>query len=186
MTPPAAVDATAAAGPWARAPHRIGKLPATVECEQGSDPALALVPCGLSDRIGVRTMWRKDAVMTDSNTATIPAIVRERAARGLAWIIEHGSAHGVDLDRVDLDMLDLGGADLCVLGQGHGGDDTGSGYSAVLASVFGPEWDWDHADEADQWTVDHGFVVDYSTHDVTVVSLTEAWRQAITVHRAGQ
>lgn len=122
--------------------------------------------------------------MTDSNTATIPAIVRERVARGLAWIIEHGAEHGVDLDRVDLDTLDLQSADLCVLGQGHGSDDITSGYSAVVDSVFGDEWDWDHADEADQWTKDHGFVADYYGHDAA--TLTEAWRQAITVHRAAQ
>lgn len=125
--------------------------------------------------------------MTDSNTATIPAIVRERAARGLAWIIGHGAVHGVDLNRVDLTTLDIRDPGLCVLGQGHGGDSDGwTGYSAVLASVFGDEWDWDLNCEVDQWTRDHGFVADYDYGYGYGAALTEAWRQAITVHRAGQ
>lgn len=127
--------------------------------------------------------------MTDSNTATIPAIVRERVARGLAWIVEHGAEHGVDLDRVDLDTLDISSPDLCVLGQGHGRSSDGwTGYSAVMRSQWGEGWSDGDESEGDQWTIDHGFAIDYhSPPGVTkALSLAEAWRQAITVHRAGQ
>lgn len=127
--------------------------------------------------------------MTDSNTATIPAIVRERVARGLAWIVEHGAAHGVDLDRVDLATLDITSPRQCVLGQARGGtveatDDyryTRSGYGAVLDSVF----PGDRGIDAMGWSRSHGF--DISGWDDTDPSVyAEAWRQAITVHRAGQ
>lgn len=120
--------------------------------------------------------------MSDSNTATIPGDVRERVARGLAWIIENGEEYHLDLNRVDLDTLDVADVNLCVLGQARSDPGEGrwprSGYGRTLSQMF-PDDD-EQWDERGDFGRDHGFDPVYW---YGASALTEAWRQALTVHR---
>lgn len=121
--------------------------------------------------------------MTNNDTGTIPGEVRERVAQGLQWIIENAETYHLDLNRVDLDSLDIRDTSLCVLGQARG-DQGGwglwprSGYGQTLDQVFPDDDQWR---ERLDFSQEHGF--DGPPWDGP--ALTEAWRQAILAHREG-
>lgn len=99
-----------------------------------------------------------------------------RAQKGLAWLRESGSVHGLDVDQVDIDQLDIRNTCRCVLGQLN--QDGGYSHQVYSLSKAGalPQ------DEA-EWLHEHGFEADaHATYE----ELTAAWRKVLKADRAAQ
>jgi hypothetical protein len=99
-------------------------------------------------------------------------IALERAEKGLAWLRESGPIYGLDVDKVNIDRLDLSHHCDCVLGQLQGG------YAHVLEGI-GFEYAWNF--DANEWAEEHGF---QHLEGVSYQDLTEAWKQLLTADRA--
>jgi hypothetical protein len=93
--------------------------------------------------------------MYDVDTTTLS--VEERVAAGVEWLREHGAESGLDVERVNLDTLDVADVSACVLAQslipGHD-DPWYSAYGTALVRATG----LDRFDEdAIEWAYEHGF-----------------------------
>lgn len=75
--------------------------------------------------------------------------IRRNVKRGFDWVKEHGAKYGIQLDRIDLNTLDINSLDQCVLAQasGHSFDDIL--YMLYLANAH---------EKVSTWCEDHGFV----------------------------
>ena len=148
----------------------------------GSTPATRAGPLWTIDHHRRPSDVENGSTMTNNNTGTIPGEVRERVARGLQWIIANAETYHLDLNRVDLDTLDISSPSRCVLGQARGDQEWGrwprSGYGATLDQAYPDDNDWR---ERLDFSREHGFDPSWGDSDV----LREAWRQAILAHREG-
>jgi hypothetical protein len=103
-------------------------------------------------------------------------VLKQRVQRGLTWVIEEGPRHGVYLDRVNVETLDLANAGNCVLGQGGEGEEGYFGLQALLGL---------------DTVVQLGFHLSLGGgprkfRDLYqgFLNLTALWQEAITEHRA--
>lgn len=104
----------------------------------------------------------------------------ERVARGMAWIMEHAVMLDLDLNRVNLDTVNVVNDHNCVLAQAGGRD-----FWEVLSDVE----DTPDDDEGRSWTVVHGFatsvawITDPEVLQRQATLLAAAWRSAIQAER---
>lgn len=79
--------------------------------------------------------------------------VSVRVARGLAWITENGPAVDFDLDRVDLETLDVSAGNRCVTAQA-----SGTGAYGEAAERVSDLLRLGNVCAEDQWARDHGLL----------------------------
>jgi hypothetical protein len=120
------------------------------------------------------------------------AELKERAEKGYAWLLESGPQHGLHVERLDTDTLDVSSSCTCVLGQ-LGGKNDFNRTMLQLAQVMGMEVmaeDGSSNTDALNWATEHGFYLPlpgkarYLLDDLVVrregyEQLTEAWCEVI-------
>lgn len=101
--------------------------------------------------------------------------IANRVQAGLDWIAEHGSEYGVNLDRVNLDTLDVASPQHCVLGQAvTWSGDARSGYSIVTNELLVTGL----VEDVYQWALDHGFAP-YARLNDDAMALTAEWKRRL-------
>lgn len=108
--------------------------------------------------------------------------VSVRVARGLAWIKENGHLVGFDLNRVDLDSLDVSSGHRCVTAQA-----SGTGDYRVAADLLEDQL----AIDPHEWGRRHGVLPERSWPEWTLDqrrvdedALTAEWVRVLTAERA--
>jgi hypothetical protein len=104
-------------------------------------------------------------------------VALERAEKGLAWLKESGPVHGLYVNLVNLEILNLGNGCQCVLGQ-LGGQE----YMAVMDHLQATEAIPSDLQGRANWAREHGFVDDPRA-DVYFGDLNEAWRNLLLLDR---
>jgi len=109
--------------------------------------------------------------------------VSVRVARGLAWIKENGHLVDFDLDRVNLETLDVSDGTVCVTAQASGFDSYSKAAEALEDEGIDPlEWGRDHgALPARELVLGMGM---YAARQADQDALTEEWRRVIAAERA--
>jgi hypothetical protein len=106
--------------------------------------------------------------------------LRIRAARGLAWIKEHGAEYDLDVDRVVIDRLVMNSQHACVLGQAFHGqfDRIGESRFGVVAGKIEDE---NPRRNIDFWLQQHGFDLKSEVEDTSGAweQLRDAWAEIL-------
>jgi hypothetical protein len=111
-------------------------------------------------------------------------LARERAEKGLVWLLEIGPIYGFDLGRVDIERLDMANGcfrdqKCCVFAQAGQRD---MNLLTLLSEITGDVLNWRPSSDI-VWSQTHGFMSD-SHVGVTYSLLDKVWRQIITDHRS--
>jgi hypothetical protein len=110
---------------------------------------------------------------TSEVTHAMLELARERAEKGYNWLLEAGQVHGLNINLVNLETLQLSSDSACILAQA--GDST---YCEVINGLL--KADVVGEDEPDTWSEERGFA---NSPGVTYRALTLVWQDLLTRER---